>query len=171
MDEQILADIEKHVKRMKEYILTRFIVELAADREFITEWLQSLDISIDTGDIPPTNSINITMAVPFDKAITCEKISWKLTEWWQLNIEWIRDGVTVFSEDDAVDWETPARLVPVYDSSILKLTNTSTTTSVRAKIRWHYALSDRRIYNSFLTGILSNAGEDVREVAGMPKEG
>jgi hypothetical protein len=163
-------EIIKVLKHIRNFVLTRFVTELATDREFVATWLYSDDISVDTGDIPPGTAVTFTLPVPQDRANTAEKISWKLNEWWVANIEWYRDGVKVFEEADAVDGETPARLVPARDSTAVVITNTSDTVTVRAKIRWHYAFAKRAIYESYITGIFSQATEVIEEVAGVRGE-
>ena len=129
-----IQEMLKVLKQVRNLLLTQFLTSLAADREFATNWLYSDDISIDTGDIPPTTAIQINFPVPEGKINTAEKIKWKLDEWWTTNIEWYRDGVKVYEENNAVDGETNVRIIPARDLTSVNITNTSTTTSVKVKI-------------------------------------
>ena len=165
-----MNDSVEVLKQIRNFILIDLLIKLASDRDFLTTWLQSFDASVDTGDIPPGTSIQIYLPKREGWMFICEKIAWKLNEWWTTNIEWYRDGINIFSESNAVDGETPVRVIPAYDSSYVSITNNSTTVNVRCMLRWHYAYAKRDIYESFSTGVFKQATDVIEEVAGIKEE-
>lgn len=164
------GDIVNILKDIRNLILSRFITELAADREYIATWLQSNDMSIDTGDIAPGSSVQYVLPVPEGQINTVEKLSWKIDEWWITTIQWYRDGVKVYEETNTVDGETNTRIAPARDSTYIVITNNSSTNTARLMIRWHYAFANRELYESFMTGIVKEATEIIKEVAGIRGE-
>ena len=165
-----MKEVVDVLKQIRNFILIDLLIKLASDRDFLTTWLQSFDASVDTGDIPPNTAIQISLPKIEGWMFICEKISWKLSEWWTSDIDWYRDDIRVFSESNAVDGETPVRVIPAYDNSYVSITNNSSTVNVRCMLRWHYAYAKRDIYESFSTGVFKEATDIIEEIAGIKRE-
>ena len=161
------SELIKLLKDIRDFIFLGVILQLASEGEVYTDTISSIDSSINTGDIAPGDTVEYVIQVPSNKVLACESISYKLAEWWTTDFEWIRDGVTIYKESNTVDNTTPSRVIPAFYSSVIKITNNSTTYSQKAIIRWHYAIADLHIYNSFITGIFKKATEIIREVSGV----
>ena len=165
---EILKEIRDRITDVRDILMTKLFIDLA-NMEIATSWLYSAYTTINTGDIAPGDTVQYVINVPPGKANVSEYMEWKLSEWWTATFKWIRDGITVKEEENTVDGSTNPELTPAYTQTGFEITNNSSTYSVKALVRWHYAMADFRIYNGYLGAMINMADRIIKETLGIER--
>lgn len=163
---QLLKEIRDNIKDTRDILMTKLFIDLA-NMEISTDWLFSAYTTVNTGEISPGDTVQYVINVPPNKANVSEYMEWKLSEWWTATFKWVRDGITVKEEVNTVDGKTEPQLTPAFTQTGFEITNNSSTYSVQAIVRWHYAMADFRMYTGYLGAMMNLADKIIKETLGI----